>query len=173
MYQCFYVHFSCVVIYDCIEKKWRDVFIFSEVHPFGFFFSIICFFSTCCIIFRVGYICVDLTSGRLYVLSLITLKFYGQLLLLCFLFILFLRFCVVVSLSSSMIFGPTLCSPTMFGWVTLLLSCDLVFKSFFAASCTTSSCVGGDGRSYVYFLGGKNTTVSDILSAPVVGTHPL
>ena len=43
----------------------------------------------------------------------------------------------------------------------------------FAASCTTSSCVGGSGRSYVYFLGGKNTTVSDILPAPVFGTHPI
>ena len=43
----------------------------------------------------------------------------------------------------------------------------------FADSCTTSSCVRGAGRSYVYFFGGKNTTVSDILSDPVVGTHPL
>ena len=32
----------------------------------------------------------------------------------------------------------------------------------FSASCTTYSCVGGAGRSYVYFRGGKNTTVSDI-----------
>ena len=116
----------------------------------------------------------------------------------------------MVSLSSSMIFGPTLCYPGMFGGVTLLISCDLASDAFFAAefimsdiccshekfdrcvyvglfvanvrrlspnalaaSCTTSSCVGGDGRSYVYFLGGKNTNVSDIISAPVVGTHPL
>ena len=43
----------------------------------------------------------------------------------------------------------------------------------FAASCTASSCVGGDGRSYVYFSGGKNTTVSDIRSAHVVGIHPV
>ena len=42
-----------------------------------------------------------------------------------------------------------------------------------SASCNTSYCVGGAGRSYVYIFGGKNTTVSDILSAPVVGTHPL
>ena len=46
--------------------------------------SIICFFCTCCIIFRVGCLCVALTSGRLYVLSLITLKFSGQLSLLSF-----------------------------------------------------------------------------------------
>ena len=44
---------------------------------------------------------------------------------------------------------------------------------YFAASCTTSSCVGGAGRSYAYLRGGKNTTVSDIRSAHVVGTHPL
>ena len=42
-----------------------------------------------------------------------------------------------------------------------------------AASCTTSSFVGGAGRTYIYFLGGKNTNVSDILYAPIVGTHPL
>ena len=49
-----------------------------------------------------------------------------------FLFISFLRFCVVVSLSSSTIFGPTLCHPGMFGGVTLLLSCDLASEAFFA-----------------------------------------
>ena len=43
----------------------------------------------------------------------------------------------------------------------------------FAASCTTSSCVGGAGSLYVYFLGGKNTTVSDIRFSPVVGIHPV
>ena len=106
--------------------------------------------------------------------------------------------------------GPNLCSPGMFGGVTLLLSCVLESEAFFAAesimsdiccspeefdkcvyvglfvanvrrlspnalaaSCNTSSCVGGAGRSYVYFLGGNNTTVSVILSYPVVGTHPL
>ena len=154
-------------------------------------------------IFRVGYLWVALTSGRLYDLSLITLKFSGRLSTLSFPFIFSLSCCVVVSLSYSMIFGPTLCPPGMFGGVTLLLSCDLLSEAFFAAeliisdiccspekfdkcvyvglfvadvlrlspealaaSCTTSSCVGGAGRSYVYFLGGKNTTVSDILSDP-------
>ena len=39
--------------------------------------------------------------------------------------------------------------------------------------CFHLSCVGGAGRSYVYFLGGKNTIVSDTLSSPVVGTDPL
>ena len=43
----------------------------------------------------------------------------------------------------------------------------------FVASCTTSSCVGGDGRSYVYLCGGNNTTVSDIRSHPVFGIHPV
>ena len=43
----------------------------------------------------------------------------------------------------------------------------------FYASCTTSSCVSGAGWSYVYFRGGKNTTVSDILSAPVVVIYPV
>ena len=43
----------------------------------------------------------------------------------------------------------------------------------FAASCTTSSCLGGAGSSYVYFRDGKNTTVSDILSDPVSWTHPV
>ena len=42
-----------------------------------------------------------------------------------------------------------------------------------AASFATSSCVGGEGRSYVYRHGGKNTTVSDIHSTPVVGNQPL
>ena len=41
--------------------------------------SIICLFCNCCIIFRVGYLCVALTSGWLYVLYLITLKLSGQL----------------------------------------------------------------------------------------------
>ena len=43
----------------------------------------------------------------------------------------------------------------------------------FDASCTISSCVGGAGRSYVYLLGEKNTTVPDIRYAPVVGIHPV
>ena len=109
-----------------------------------------------------------------------------------------------------LIFGPTLCTPGMFGGVTLCLSCVLMSEAFFAAelmmseicynpkkldrcvyvglfvanvlrlsprtfsgSCTTSSCVRGSGRSYVYFRGGKNTTVYDIRSAPAVGIHPV
>ena len=43
-----------------------------------------------------------------------------------------------------------------------------------AASCTTSSCVGGAGRSYVdFFRWEKYYCIYDILSAPAVGTHPL
>ena len=85
------------------------------------------------IIFRVGYLCIALTSGWLYVLSLITLKFSRQLSLLSFIFIFSLSCCVVVSLSSSIIFGPTLCSPGMFGGVALLLFCDLLSEAFFSA----------------------------------------
>ena len=43
----------------------------------------------------------------------------------------------------------------------------------FYASCTTSSCVGVAGKSYVYLRGGKNTNVSNFRSAPVVGLHPV
>ena len=43
----------------------------------------------------------------------------------------------------------------------------------FSASCTTSYCVGGAGRSYVYLRGGKHSTVYDIRSASVVGINPL
>ena len=109
------------------------IFSFVRGSSIWFLFSIICFFSTCCIKFRVGYLCVVRPSGLLYVLSLTTLKLYEQLSLLFFIFILFLRFCVEVSLSSSMIFGPTLCYPGMFGGVTLLLSCDLASEAFFSA----------------------------------------
>ena len=136
--------------------------------------------------FRVGYLCVALPSGRLYVLSFSTLKFYGRLSLFPFYLILSLSCWVVVSLSYSMTFGPTLYPPGMFGGVTLLLSCDFLSEDFFAAefvmsdiccipeffdkcvyvglfvanvwslspnalaaSCTTSSCVGGAGFYFV------------------------
>ena len=79
----------------------------------------ICFLCTCWIIFRVGYICVARPSGRLYVLSLSTFEFSGRLSLFPFSFILSLSCCFVSSLSSSIIFGPTLCPPGMFGGVTL------------------------------------------------------
>ena len=147
-------------------------------------FSFIGFLCTCWIIFRVGYLCVARPSGRLYVLSRSTFEFSGRLSLFPFSIILSLSCCAASSLSSSMIFGPTLCPPGMSSGVTLCLSCVLLSEAFFAAelmmsdiccnpekldrcvyvglfvanvlillprsfaaSCTTSSCVGGAGRS--------------------------
>ena len=79
--------------------------------------------------------------------------------------------------AAELIISDICCSPENFDkcvYVGLFVANVLrLSPNAFAASCTTSSCVGGAGRSYVYFRGGKNTTVSDIISAPVVGTHPL
>ena len=172
--------------------------------------SFIGFLCTCWITFRIGYLWVARPSGWLYILSLSTFEFSGRLSLFPFSLILSLSCCAASSMSSSMIFGPTLYLTGMFGGVTLCLSCVLLSEDFFAAelmmsdifcnpekidkyvyiglfvanvlrlsprdfsaSCTTSSCVGGPGRSYVYFCSRKNTTVSDIRYVPVVGIHPV
>ena len=172
---------------------------FNYLFLFHLLYNIPCRISMCC-------------PNQWSVVSLISyhIEVFWEVVSFILSFYLSLSCCVVVSLSSSIIFGPTLCPPGIFGGVTLLLSCDFLSEAFFAAeliisdiccspekfdkcgyvglfvakilrlppkalsaSCTTSSCVGGAGRSYVYFCGGKNTTVSDILYAPVVGTQPL
>ena len=146
----------------------------------------------------------------MYFLSHTTFEFSGRSSIFSFSLILSLSCCAVSSLSSSIMFCPTLCPHGMFGGVTLCLSCVFLSEAFFAtelmmsdicckpdkldrcvyvglffasvlrllprsfpASCTTSYCVGGAWRSYVYLCGGNNITVSDIRSAPVVGVHPL
>ena len=132
MYQCFDTHLSCVVINDCIEKEGRDVLIFQRFIQMGSFFNYMLFVHLldnipCWISMRcpTQWLVVCLISFHIEVFwAVVSFSFFSILSLSC---------CVVVSLSSSMIFGPTLCPPGMFGGVNLLISCDLLSEAFFDA----------------------------------------
>ena len=91
-----------------------------------------------------------------------------------------LFFCILLSeafFAAELSISDICCNPEKFDkcvYVGLFVANVLrLSPRAFSASCTTSSCVGGAGNSYLYYHGGKNTTVSDILSALVFGIHPV